>query len=101
MCHVSHVYMPMTKQRRKDTASQDSSLAVATSHTCDLEQVILLLWMSVSPMAKWGRWFLPWENGNKLYKVSSTVPGTSMIMYSLNRHLVHIYYVLGNVGVPR
>lgn len=38
---------------------------------------------------------------NKLYKVSSTVPGTFMIRYSLSKHLVHVYYVLGNVGTPR
>lgn len=103
MCHVSHVYTPMTKQRRKDTASQDSNLAMATSHTCNLEQVILLLWMSVSPMAKWGKMVpaLGKMGRNKLYKVSSTVPGTFMIRYSLSKHLVHVYYVLGNVGTPR
>lgn len=54
MCHVSHIHMPMTKWSRKDTASQDRTLDLAPSHNiCDLEQIILLLWRSVSPMAEW------------------------------------------------
>lgn len=94
MRHVSHICVPMTKQSRNDTASQGSHLAQALPHTCDLKQVILFLWMSVSPMAKRGNQGLPWEDGkNERCEVSSTMPSPWVIMCSLNKQPVHTYSV--------
>lgn len=90
MCHMR---TPSDKQSGKDTASQGSSLASATSLTHDPAQVIVF-WLAVSSTAEWGKWCLPREDGKKdMCKVSSAVPGTCVITCSLSKRLVHAHDV--------